>query len=196
MEKNAKNPLKSKIEEGGSIWLTVIIDDAGSGDLLFGVVIGAYRSESQDFKYDMIDVQYFQSPQFGRKEYLKQASETVSSLLDRLELKADEPVMLCKSYIFDIAARDLIAKYGVERIRRIKVTGEPQRLAEMAYLDEIRNLGYEPVKERDEKRAKSFFHMMRWLKVNSHMMKYAKTGWPRLYRYRLFRELKYPNPTD
>ena len=39
--------------------ITVIIDDAGSGDLLFGVVIGAYQSENRDFKYDVIDVEYF-----------------------------------------------------------------------------------------------------------------------------------------
>jgi hypothetical protein len=48
-------------------------------------------------------------------------------------------------------------------------------------------LGYEPVKERDEKKAKSFFHMMNWLKNNPEKLVYAKTGWPRLQRYPLFR---------
>ena len=57
----------------------------------------------------------------------------------------------------------------------------------MAYLDEIRNLGYEPLPERDEKRAKNFFHMMRWLKEHPDMLPYAKTGWPRLARYRMFK---------
>jgi hypothetical protein len=166
----------------------VIIDDAGSGDLLFGVVIGAYRSENQDFKYDVIDVTFFQPPKFGQKEYLKQASKTVFSLLDRLNLEANEQIMVCQSYIFDIAVNDLKQKCGVNRVRRVKVTGEPQYLTETAYLDEICNLGYEPLREREEKRAKSFFHMMRWLKKNQNMMKYAKTGWPRLSRYRLFRE--------
>ena len=36
------------------------MDDAGSGDLLFGVVIGAYRDDTQEFKYDVIDVKFFQ----------------------------------------------------------------------------------------------------------------------------------------
>jgi hypothetical protein len=170
--------------------ITVIIDDAGSGDLLFGVVIGAYRSEDQDFRYDVVDVQYFQSPKFGRKEYLKQASRTVFSLLDKLKLRTDEPIMICSGNIFDMAVEDLIQKYGADRIRRIKVIGEPQLFTETAYLDEIRNLGYEPLQERDEKRAKSFFHMMRWLMANQDMIKYAKTGWPRLSRYSLFREIK------
>ena len=29
--------------------------------------------------------------------------------------------------------------------------------------------------------------MMDWLKKNPEMMKYAKTGWPRLQRYKLFK---------
>jgi len=167
--------------------MTIIIDDAGSGDLLFGVVIGAYRSETQEFKYGLVDVRYFQSPRFRRKGYLKQASKVIFQLLDKLKLKADEPIMICRGYIFDRAVKDLIQRYGDTRIRKVKVTGEPQSLTETAYLDEISNLGYEPVKEREEKRAKSFFHMMRWLKKNPDKIKYAKTGWPRLSRYRLFR---------
>lgn len=151
-------------------------------------MIGAYRSENQDFKYDVIDVQYFQFPKFGRKEYLNQTSKTVFSLLNRLEHKADEPIMICNGYIFDIAFSDLIQRYGMDRIYKIKVIGEPQRLTEIAYLDEIRNLGYEPLEEREEKRAKSFFHMLQWLKKNQNMIKYAKTGWPRLSRYLLFKE--------
>jgi hypothetical protein len=167
--------------------MTIIIDDAGSGDLLFGVVIGAYRSETQEFKYGVVDVRYFQSPSFRRKEYLKQASKTIFQLLDRLGLKADEPILICRGSIFERAVEDLKKKYGDARIHKVRVTGKPQRLTETAYLDEIRNLGYEPLKEREEKRAKSFFHMMRWLKKNPDKIKYAKTGWPRLSRYRLFR---------
>ncbi len=167
--------------------MTIIIDDAGSGDLLFGVVIGAYRSETQEFKYGVVDVRYFQSPRFRRKVYLTQASKIVFQLLDRLELKAGEPILICRGYIFERAVKVLERKYGDALIRRVKVMGEPQSLTETAYLDEIRNLGYEPLKEREVKRAKSFFHMMRWLKKNPDKIKYAKTGWPRLSRYRLFR---------
>jgi hypothetical protein len=167
--------------------MTILIDDAGSGDLLFGVVIGAYRSETQEFKYGVVDVQYFQSPRFRRKAYMTQASKAVFQLLDRLELKGEEPILICRGSIFDNAVSDLKQKYGDTRIRKVKVTGELQYLTETAYLDEIRNLGYEPLKDREEKRAKSFFHMMRWLKKNPDKMKYAKTGWPRLSRYSLFR---------
>ncbi len=171
--------------------MTVIVDDAGSGDLLFGIVIGAYRPETTEFKYDVIPVQFFQPEQYCTKGYLTEASRITSELLAALKAKPDEEVQLCQGYIFDEAAKELKDKLGEELaaklVQRIRVIGEAQRLTEIAYLDEIRNLGYEPLVEREEKRAKSFFHMMRWLKANPQMLQYAKTGWPRLKRYRLFK---------
>jgi hypothetical protein len=151
------------------------------------VVIGAFRCETQEFRYDIVDVKYFRYPRFRSKEYLKQASTVVFQLLSKLRLKKDERIQICRGYIFDEAVNGLREMYGDNQIERIVVTGEPQRLTEIAYLDEIRNLGYEPVKERDEKKAKSFFHMMNWLKRNPDKLIYAKTGWPRLKRYGLFR---------
>lgn len=134
-----------------------------------------------------MDVKYFRYPRFRSKEYLTQASKVVFQLLTKLQIKEDEQIQVCKGYIFDEAVKRLREVHGNSQVDRITVTGEPQRLIEIAYLDEIRNLGYEPVKERDEKKAKSFFHMMNWLKNNPKKLIYAKTGWPRLQRYNLFR---------
>lgn len=174
--------------------MTIVVDDAGIGDLLFGVVIGAFRCETQEFAYEIVDVKYFRAPRFRSKDYLKQASRVVLQLMDRFKLNVDEPIQICRGYIFDEAVKDLKERYSADRIRRINVTGEPQRLTEIAYLDELRNLGYEPVEERDEKRAKSFFHMMNWLEKNPDKLIYAKTGWPRLSRYRLFRSYHQTRP--
>jgi hypothetical protein len=154
------------------------------------VVIGVYQTESHNFTYDVIDVKYFQPPLFRRKQYLKQASQIIFSLLRRFHLNTDEAIMICNSYLFDLAVINLTQRYSKDRISRVKVTGEPQLLTETSYLDEIRNLGYKPLQKRESKRAESFFHMMNWLKNNPDKMKYAKTGWPRLSRYSLFRSLK------
>jgi CxxC-x17-CxxC domain-containing protein len=174
--------------------LTLIVDDAGSGDLLFGVVIGAYHEETGVFKYDLIDVKFYQS-NFREKEYLKESSRVVAELVSKFELKPDEAIHICQGCIFDVAAEDLQKAYGNERVKRIHVEGETQRLVEIAYLDEIRNLGYEPLAEREEKRGKNFFHMMRWLKDNPEMLKYAKSGWPRLKKYQLFKGAQEPSPS-
>ena len=168
--------------------MTIIIDDAGSGDLLFGVVIGAYREETEEFKYDVIDVKYFQSRLFKRKEYLKEATRIVLSLLSKLGLKDDERILICRGYIFEDAVKELKSRFGESRVQTIKVVGKPQEYVELAYLDELRNLGYEPIMDRDEKRAKSFFHMLKWIEGNPDRIKYAKNGWPKLRKYRLFRK--------
>ncbi len=168
--------------------MTIIIDDAGTGDLLFGAVIGAFRDSTREFRYEIIDVKYFKAGPFSWKAYLKQASKIVSKLLAEMKPKPAEEVHICRGYIFDDVIEKLKQKYGEDRIYRVKVTGEAQDLTEIAFLDELRNLGYEPLEERDHRRAKSFFHMMNWLKKNPDMLKYAKTGWPRLQRYKLFRQ--------
>jgi hypothetical protein len=167
--------------------MTIIMDDAGTGDLLFGAVISVFRDSTREFRYDVIAVKYFKARFFSRKAYMKQASKIVSKLLAEMKPKPEEEIHICRGYIFDEAVEKLKQKYGEDRIRRVKVVGEAQDLTEIAYLDELRNLGYEPLEERDNKRAKSFFHMMNWLKKNPDMLKYAKTGWPRLQRYKLFR---------
>ena len=169
--------------------MTVVIDDAGSGDLLFGVVVGAYRLETGDFKYGLVDVKFFQPKVFREKKFIQETTRVALGLVAELKLKPDEEIHLCQGNIFDDAAAELRKVHGEDRVQRIKVVGEPQRLIEIAYLDEIRNLGYEPLAEREAKRAKSFFHMMRWLKANPDMLRYAKTGWPRLSRYNLFKKL-------
>ncbi|TRO55048.1 hypothetical protein E2P63_00175, partial [Candidatus Bathyarchaeota archaeon] len=61
--------------------MTIIIDDAGTGDLLYGAVIGAYRDSTNEFTYEVIDVKYFKANFFSRKAYLTQASKIVSKLL-------------------------------------------------------------------------------------------------------------------
>ena len=147
--------------------MTLIVDDAGSGDLLYGVVIGAYHEETGEFKYDLIDVRFYQDI-FREKEYLQESSRVVSRLVSKFNLENDEQIHICQGCIFDVAAVDLQKTYGEDRVKRIHVVGETQRLVEIAYLDEIRNLGYEPLAEREEKRGKNFFHMMRWLKDNSN----------------------------
>ncbi len=163
--------------------MTIQVDDAGVGDLLFGVIVGAHRRETGEFHYDVIPVSFFQSPDFRRKLYLKKATELTLRLIHEMQLGADEPIEICSSFLFDETRPALFETFGKDRVRVSVISGEAQNNVETAYLDEVRNLGYEPIKERDEKRARSFFHMLRWVKSNPDRLKYAKTGWPRLRRY-------------
>ena len=163
--------------------MTVQIDDAGVGDLLHGVVVGAHRKETGEFHYDVIPVKYFQNPLFKRKLYQKKATEMALTLLHGMKLQDGEGIEICSSFLFDEARPELVRRFGEERVKVAAIVGEAQDRVEGAYLDELRNLGYEPIVERDEKRARSFFHMLRWVKNEPTRLRYAKTGWPRLRRY-------------
>lgn len=163
--------------------MTVQIDDAGVGDLLYGVVVGAHRKETGEFHYDVIPVKYFQNPLFKRKMYQKKATEMALTLLHGMKLQDGEEIEICSSFLFDEARPELVRRFGEERVKIAAIVGETQNKIEGAYLDELRNLGYEPIVERDEKRARSFFHMLRWVKNEPTRLRYAKTGWPRLRRY-------------
>ncbi|HZD12112.1 MAG TPA: hypothetical protein VE177_01160 [Candidatus Binatus sp.] len=164
--------------------MTLEIDDAGVGDLLFGVIIGAHRRETGEFMYQVIPVSFFQEPNFKKKLYLKKATELTNALVDKMKLGTQETIEICSSFLFDEARPVLVEEYGEERVKVAQIVGQAQDKVETAYLDEIRNLGYEPIDERDDKRAKSFFHMLRWVKRDpSRRLQYAKTGWPRLKRY-------------
>jgi hypothetical protein len=100
-----------------------------------------------------------------------------------MKLGTDEEIEICRSFVFDETREELFGKFGKEKVKTAIISGDAQHNVETAYLDEIRNLGYEPLPDRDDKRAGSFFHMLRWVKNDRTRLKYAKTGWPRLKRY-------------
>ncbi len=145
--------------------------------------MGAHRKETGEFHYDLISVKYFQNPLFRRKQYQKRATELAVRLLNEMNLKDGEEIEICSSFLFDETRPELVRKFGEDRVRVAAIVGDAQTRVETAYLDELRNLGYEPIAERDEKRGRSFFHMLRWVKDDRSRLRYAKTGWPRLRRY-------------
>ena len=168
--------------------MTIQIDDAGSGDLLHGVVIGAYRPESDVFFYDLINVKYFQKPLYREKIHLQEAKKITVSLVQRMKLREKEKIIICTGDILNVSAEALLEEFGEDVVERGKIEGRGQYLVELAYTDELRNLGYVPLKERTEKWGKSFWHMYRWVRNNPRKrLKWTKSAFPNLKKYPLFR---------
>jgi hypothetical protein len=167
--------------------LTILIDDAGSGDLLFGTVIGAYRPEDDYFIYDLITVKHFQKPLYKKKTYLEEAKRISLELIERLKLREKEKIIVCTGDILNVASEALIEKYGEEVVDRGKIEGQCQKYVESAYTNELRNIGYEPLDERTVKWGKNFWDMYNWLKEDRRRLRYAKSAFPNLKKYPLFR---------
>jgi hypothetical protein len=171
--------------------MTIQIDDAGYGDLLNGVVIGAYRPEKDFFIYDVVGVDYWQNPLYATGKYKNEAGHIALRLIERLMPEIDERIEICQGNLLDEANTIISEKLGKNRLIRCKIEGRAQYLTENAYLDELRNLGYEPLEERSSKWAKSFWDMMHWVEKDpKNRIRWTKSGWPKLRRYRLFRSLK------
>ena len=167
--------------------MTILIDDAGTGDLLWGVVIGAYQPDTDTFLYDIIDVSFFKEDTFPEKKHFEEAAQIALFLVERLGLRPMEKIQVCQGDILNVAAEKLKEKYGEDNVERIHVEGRTQELIEGAYLDEIRNLGYEPMPDRTEKWGKSFWHMYDWVKRDpDERVKWAKTGFPNLRKFKIF----------
>jgi hypothetical protein len=168
--------------------LTIEIDDAGTGDILFGVVIGTYRPKTDHFIYDMIDVRYFQEPVYGKKRHLNEARRIALRLVERLGLGEEEKILICTGDILNEAAEALLEQYGEERIERGKIEGRAQFLVEKAYTNELRNIGYEPREDRTEKWGKNFWHMYNWVKKDpENRLRWTKSAFPNLKKYPLFK---------
>jgi len=167
--------------------LTILIDDAGSGDLLFGTVIGAYRPEDDHFIYDLINVKHFQMPLYRDKTHLSEARRISLELVERLKLREKEKIIICTGDILNVAAEALLERYGEEVVERGKIEGRGQELVELAYINELKNIGYETIEERTEKWGKNFWDMYNWLKEDKRRLKFAKSAFPNLKKYPLFK---------
>lgn len=168
--------------------MTIVIDDAGSGDLLWGVVIGAYRPETDTFLYDLIPVEQFQEPVYAEKRHFTEAAIISQRLVSRLQLAENEKIQICQGNILDEAAKTLREQYGENRVERVHIEGRAQHLIELAYLEELRNLGYEPLVDRTEKWGKSFRDMLEWVKQKPERVKWAKSAFPNIQRMKLFQK--------
>lgn len=166
--------------------MTILIDDAGTGDILFGVIIGAYKPESDYFVYDVIDVKYFQEPVYGKKRHLNEARRLALSLISKFELGENEKIIICTGDILNEAAEALIEQYGEDRVERGKIENRAQDLVEKAFTDELHNIGYEALEKRTEKWGKNFWDMYNWLKKDKKRLKWAKSAFPNLRKYPLF----------
>ena len=77
------------------------IDDAGSGSLLGGTVIGITRVETNEYKYDIIPLEYYRDSSFEEKEYINYVVTIVNNLFMTLNVGHKEKIEVCRGYMFD-----------------------------------------------------------------------------------------------
>ncbi len=158
------------------------IDDAGSGSLVGGTIIGILRSKDLDYYYEAIPIELFTSPFFEKKKYSDYTLKIIIDGINNLRIKKNEPIEICQGYMFD-KARTYLSQNGYNVINT-KI-GEPlQSIIENSFLDYVIGLGI-PMDYLEYTKYPFHFHkMLKWVlsdKVNRE--KLCKTGWKSWRKY-------------
>ena len=110
----------------------ILIDDAGWGDLILGVVIGALKLPERRYMERRIPVFSFQSPNFESKQYLDGAVKIAAEIIEVMRPDKETRFKVCSGYILS-SIRKYLSGRGF-RVERVVITGELQEMVEKSYV--------------------------------------------------------------
>lgn len=161
------------------------IDDAGWGCLIGGVLIGAYRPETDEFACGLIDVRFFQDPAFRGREYLAEGARIAQGLLSELSSPTDETVEVCTGHVLD-GIKAMLQDEGRDW-RAEKIEGPLQEKIETALVEHLAQIGFHIDYDTLTKtHGLAFYKAVEWLHGGNPYKKprsvpereaLCKTGW-------------------
>lgn len=77
------------------------IDDAGSGSFVGGTCIGIYRPETNEYYFDIIPVELYNTVNFKDKLYLDDVVEITKKAFEVLKVTKYETIEICRGYMFE-----------------------------------------------------------------------------------------------
>ena len=154
----------------------IIIDDAGWGDLILGVVIGALELPAHRYMERRISVAYFQPPRFERQEYLTKTVSIIQEIIEVMQADKTTRFQVCSGYILS-AARRFLEEQGYQ-VEKIEVTGELQRRVEQGFVRWCMEVGVPPKVLSPESGKNRFWALLEWVAENPELREgLVKTGW-------------------
>lgn len=153
----------------------IIIDDAGWGDLILGVVIGALKFPGHRYMERRIPVSSFQPPNFERRKYLADAVKIVEEVVEAMRVGEETRFKICSGYVLSGAHRYLRDRgFHVEKV---EVTGELQRRVEYGYIKWCTEVGV-PAEMLSQDSRKRFQILLNWVGEKPEIREsLVKTGW-------------------
>jgi hypothetical protein len=151
----------------------ILIDDAGWGDLILGVVIGALQLPSRKYMRRRISVSSFQSPSFENKKYLDDAVKIAEEIVEVMRPDRETRFKVCTGYVLS-GIREYLRKRG-SNVQDVKITGELQEMVERSYVRWCIEVGV-PAERLEGKRR--FWTLLEWVAERPELReKLVKTGW-------------------
>ncbi|MCG8538736.1 MAG: hypothetical protein MJA82_02200 [Clostridia bacterium] len=160
----------------------ILIDDAGSGSLIGGTIIGIMRIETEEYLYDIIPLQYYSPELFQKKMYLDYVVKIVSNLFKRLNVTQDEDILICRGYMFD-KLRIWTSNNGF-KFNSTKIDEPLQSKIESSFEDYAIALGFPKRFISYTKYPFHFHRILQWVYADyDNRAKLCKRGWKSFGKY-------------
>jgi hypothetical protein len=153
----------------------ILIDGAGWGDLILGVVVGALNLDLPDARYmeRRIPISSFQSPNFEDKEYLDNAVEIADKIVQVMQPDADTTFKVRSGYV--LSSICIYLRERGFRVEEVETTGELREKVEQGYMRWCKEMGAPAERLEDKGR---FWTFLEWVaKSPKFREKLVKTGW-------------------
>ena len=170
-----------------SVRKEVLIDDAGWGDLILGVVIGALKLPDRRYMERRIPVSSFQPPNFEDKRYLDDAVKIAEEIVEVMQPDRETRFKVCSGYVLSSIRRHLRDRgFNVEEV---EVTGELQEMVERSYVKWCREVSVPAERLEDERR---FWTLLEWVaekpKIREKLVKTGWKSWKQKWREKAFKK--------
>jgi len=151
----------------------ILIDDAGWGDLILGVVIGALKPPDRRYMERRIPVSSFQPPNFENKKYLDDAMKIADEIIEVMQPDVETSFKVCSGYVLSSIRRHLQDR-GF-KVEKVEITGELQEMVERSYVRWCKEMGAPAERLEDKGR---FWTFLEWVAERPELReKLVKTGW-------------------
>ena len=151
----------------------ILVDDAGWGDLILGVVIGALKPPDPRYMERRISVSSFQPPNFENKKYLDDAMKIADEIVEVMQPEVETTFKVCSGYVLSGIRRHLRER-GF-KVEEVEATGELQEKVKLGYIRWCEEMGV-PAERLEDKRR--FWTFLEWVAEKPEIReKLVKTGW-------------------
>ena len=167
----------------------ILVDDAGWGDLILGVVIGALQLPNRKYMRRRIPVSSFQSPNFENKNYLDDAVKIAEEIVEVMRPDSETCFKVCSGYVLS-SIRSYLSKRGF-KVEKVEITGELQEMVERSYIRWCIEVGV-PAERLEDKRR--FWTLLEWVaerpELREQLVKTGWNSWKQKWREKAFTKLQ------
>jgi len=163
----------------------ILIDDAGWGDLVLGVVIGALKLPDRRYMERRIPVSSFQPPNFKNKQYLDDAMKIAEEIVEVMQPDRETRFKVCSGYVLS-SIRRYLRERGFN-MEEVQITGHLQELVERSYGEWCKEVGVPEERLKDKRR---FWTLLEWVaerpKIRENLVKTGWKSWKQKWREKAF----------